>query len=199
MKILITLLITTLSLSFNAKAQSNLAYNNCELKPIAIGEKIPDQIWNRNFAIINHPNPISFMKLSQFGNKLIILDLWATNCHPCIESLDLMDSLSKSFKDDLVVIPVLMNDRIEKAHPFMIKKGYKWPCIVGDTTIGLDMMKNYSFSGGTIWIKDGKLLAAPLKQSVTAENIRKAINGEPINFALRKLLRKKIAEKELKP
>jgi thiol-disulfide isomerase/thioredoxin len=197
MKTLITLLIATFF--YTSKAQTKLAYNNCELKAITIGEKIPEQIWNRSFAIINHPKPITFLKLSEYGNKLIILDLWATNCHPCIESLDLLDSLNKEFKDDLIVIPVLMNDRIEKAHPFMIKKGYKWPCIVGDTTIGNDMMKDYSFSGGTIWIKDGRLLAAPKKQSVTAENIHKAIKGDPIIFALRTLTRQRMAIKGIQP
>nr|WP_121272148.1 redoxin domain-containing protein [Pedobacter schmidteae] len=191
MKILATLIIIT-ALFFSTKAQTNIAYNNCELKPIAIGEKVPEQIWNKALPIVNSPTMHSHIKLSDYGNKLIILDLWATNCHPCIESLALLDSLNRVFKDEIVVIPVLMHDRIERADPFMKKKGYKWPCVVGDTTIGTHMMKDYSFIWGCIWIKDGKLLGAPLKKYLTAENIRKALKGEAVGFMNRTPNRQKM-------
>lgn len=185
-------------LFFHTKAQTNATYNNCELKPVAIGEKIPDQIWNKALPIVNSPTRFSHLKLSDYGNKLIILDLWATTCHPCIESLALLDSLNKIFKEDMVVIPVMMRDRIERADPFMKKKGYKWPCVVGDTTMGMNMMKDYSIIWGTIWIKDGKLLAVPLKKSITAENIRKVIAGRPVQFMNLTLTREKMAEKGYK-
>lgn len=185
MKVYITLLIVTLFITI--KAQTNPSINKCELQPINIGDKIPDQVWNRDFAIINHTRRKEFLKLSEYGNKLIILDFWATYCKPCIKSLDYLDSIQHEFKDDLVVIPVLVYDKIDNAPAFMKKKGYKWPCIVGDTTIDKNMIDRYKVGYGTLWIKEGKLLAIPSKKSLTTDNIRSIINGQKVKFISRKL------------
>lgn len=179
-----TVLITiaTLFLFLGTTAQSNTATTNCELQPISIGDKIPEMIWDKSYPIINHNRTKAFMKLSEYGNKLIILDFWATYCHPCVESLDFLDSIQAEFKEELVVVPVLVHDKIEKAAPFMIKKGYPWPCVVGDTVMSYTMVRDCHVGFGTIWIKDGKLLAVPSKKSLTVDNIRKIIQNKPVTF-----------------
>jgi thiol-disulfide isomerase/thioredoxin len=179
----ISITITALFLFLAATAQTNLALNGCEVQPITVGDKIPDNIWDKYFPVVNNQSgPKSLIRLKDSGNKLIILDFWATYCHPCIESLDYLDSIKAEFKEQIVVVPVLINDRIENAFPFIKKKGYQWPSIVGDTTLARLMLRRYIQGFGLAWIKDGKLLAVPSKKYLTAANIRKVLQGELVNF-----------------
>ncbi|MDR6786475.1 thiol-disulfide isomerase/thioredoxin [Pedobacter africanus] len=183
-KTTLTIVLATLCLIFSSK--TNAQAIQTVIYPINTGDKIPPDIWNRSFPVINNPRFKSKISLKDYGNKLIILDFWATYCHPCIESLDLLDSIKARFKDDLVVIPVLINDLIENGSPFMKKKKYVWPSIVGDTTLHKVVLSRYLTGFGIAWIKDGKLLAVPGKKMLTAENIRRAIEGKPIEFINRK-------------
>ncbi|MNL14076.1 hypothetical protein D3C87_1350060 [compost metagenome] len=71
---------------------------------------------------------------------------------------------------------------MENAPSFIKKKGYAWPCIVGDTTMSQTLYRDNLIGFGTMWIKDGKLLAVPSKKSLTADNIRKIIQNQPVTF-----------------
>ncbi|MBB5440097.1 thiol-disulfide isomerase/thioredoxin [Pedobacter sp. AK017] len=182
---LIVLAALCLNFSLKANAQA-IKQKPSIIQPIKIGDKIPDTLWNKDFTVINHPQNKPTLKLKDYGNKLIILDFWATYCHPCVESLDYLHSIKDEFKDQLVVIPVQVYDRAAKGIPFMQKKGWIWPSITGDTLLNKVMLLRYLTGYGIAWIKDGKLLAVPSKKQFNAETIRKIIQGEPVEFINRK-------------
>lgn len=179
-----TIVLAALCLIFASKTYAQAA--QAELKSIYVGDKIPAQIWNSDFQAINHPQGKPTIKLKDYGNKLIILNFWATYCHPCIESLDYLNQIQTQFKNDLIVIPVQVYDSAERGLPFMKKKGWPWPSITADTTLNKIMLSNYLTGFGMAWIKDGKLLAVPSKKQLNPETIAKAIEGDPIEFINRK-------------
>lgn len=60
------------------------------IRPLNIGDKVPDQVWK---------------KLPGHGTKqLFILDFWATFCSTCIEAFPKMEALQKQFDKDIQVV-----------------------------------------------------------------------------------------------
>lgn len=52
--------------------------------------------------------------LNDFKGKIILIDVWATWCKPCIESFPAVQSLQKAFKDKPVVFLFIASDRDEE-------------------------------------------------------------------------------------
>ena len=56
------------------------------------------------------------VELSQFNGKIILLNLWATWCPPCIEELPALDRLQQRLgTDKLVIVAVSLDDDIKLA------------------------------------------------------------------------------------
>lgn len=165
----------------NSKAQTS-KQNPAKIRPLKIGDKIPDTLWNKQFRVINHPEGKETISLKDYRNKFIILDFWATYCHPCIESLDHLDSIKNDFNGELVVIPVQVYDGPIRGIPFMKKKGWTWPSITRDTLINKVLLINFLSGFGIALIKDRKLLAVPTKEQLTKANIARVIAGKGVKF-----------------
>jgi len=62
--------------------------------------------------------------LSQFKGKPVLVNLWATWCHPCVEEMPLLDALQKSLGDKLTVLAI-SEDRggTKVVQPFVDKLG----------------------------------------------------------------------------
>lgn len=80
---------------------------NIEVKPFQIGERLPDLPLKN---IINYKDTTT--TLSDFGNKIIILDFWATWCTSCIKMFPLEDSLQTVLSDAVQFI--LITDESKK-------------------------------------------------------------------------------------
>ena len=127
LSIVIVLLILSPMLS---SAQKTIEYSN-----IKVGDTAPDILFNNLTKY-----KTSEQRLSNFSEKLLIIDFWATWCSPCVGMLPRMDSLQKRYKDDLIFISITDQSRLY-AEPFLEKleknNGNKFdiPVIYGDTTI----------------------------------------------------------------
>jgi thiol-disulfide isomerase/thioredoxin len=68
-------------------------------------------------------NPVS---LSDFGGKLVVLNLWATWCAPCLREMPSLDRMQESLGDDVTVL-ALSEDRggSKIVDPFIEKLGLK--------------------------------------------------------------------------
>src|SRR5690554_4888812 len=81
-------------------AQSNV------IKPLGVGDVIPDELWDMSLRIVNHPQETETIVLNDFKGKLIILDFWGTFCGSCIAAMPGIAEIQQRHVDNMVVIPV---------------------------------------------------------------------------------------------
>lgn len=159
-RVCLCLLVTALSLT-KPKAQ--------ELKK---GDVCPDITVNE---VTNYNKPS--LSLSDFKDKILILDFWSINCLSCIEAFPKIDSLQKHFKGKLQLVLVSMENRgiVEtffKKHPKMKKPDV--PFITSDSI--LFSYFPHSYVPIQAWI-DGerKVIQVTDGYNATADNIKAAI------------------------
>ena len=182
-KTTLTIVMAALCLNLSSKATAQTSKQNPrKIRPLKIGDKIPDTMWNKQFRVINHPEGKETISLKDYRNKFIILDFWATYCHPCVESLDHLDSIKDDFNGQLVVLPVQVYDGPVRGIPFMKKKGWSWPSITRDTLINKVLLINFLSGFGIACINNGKLIAVPTKEQLTKANIARVIAGKRVKF-----------------
>lgn len=101
------------------------------------------------------------VKLSDFrGKKVVIVDFWATWCGPCVRGMPVSAATVEQFKDRVVFLPVVVDDResADKVRAFAAKKGWRFPLYLGGKAIGA----KYGVSGiphTVIVAKDGTVVA----------------------------------------
>ncbi len=108
---------------------------NVKKAKLTIGDKLPDIVIQN---VLDYP--ATELKLSDFKDKFVILDFWATWCVPCVSMMPRMDSLQQQFKERLQFLPVTYQ-RKEEVIPFLEK--YKkitnhkvsLPKVMGDTVL----------------------------------------------------------------
>nr|WP_255431195.1 TlpA disulfide reductase family protein [Pedobacter sp. N36a] len=161
----------SLCLFFKADAQSQIT----DIKPLNIGDTIPEAVWNVPLQVVNHPTGKKTITLNDYRGKLIILDFWATYCSPCIRSLNELDSLQKVFDKEIKVLPVMVYDLEKNALPFIKKKNWTWPSVVNDTTLNKIVFSKYLLGFGNVWIYDGRLWAIPRPKEINSGNISKVL------------------------
>lgn len=145
-----------------------------QLKPVRIGEKVPDITISQ---IVNSKS--NSVKISDFKDKLLIIDFWATWCSPCVAMLPKNDSLQKEFGGKVQFLAVSnqdgkrVQDFSEKLKTF---KHINFSSVVNDTT--LNAMFPHHYIPYYAWIgPDGKLIATTEENQITDNNIRKVIAG----------------------
>lgn len=84
-----------------------------DIKPLQIGDTLPNITFNN---IINYKSTSA--KLSDFNNKPIIIDFFATWCSGCIEALPHLDSLQRRFGDRIQIL-VVSREPIAKINAFL--------------------------------------------------------------------------------
>jgi thiol-disulfide isomerase/thioredoxin len=57
-------------------------------------------------------------KLSDYKDKIVILDFWASWCAPCKKSLPKLNQLAKSNDDKIVILTISVDDDISNARKF---------------------------------------------------------------------------------
>lgn len=64
--------------------------------------------------------------ISDFVGKVLIINLWATWCAPCIEEMPTLNNLQRDFIDSEIYIIALSQDRqgAKVAEPFVLKNGW---------------------------------------------------------------------------
>jgi thiol-disulfide isomerase/thioredoxin len=152
---------------------------------LKVGDTLPPELWSMPLDVINHPEGKETLTLSDYKDKLIILDFWATWCSPCIAMLPKQDSLQRQFKDQLQILPVTYQTG-EEVSTFMQKyekrKGVKngLPKVVNNQSL-----KPY-FQHGTlphyIWIKDGTVQAITGYSEVNRDQISAALTNQNLRL-----------------
>lgn len=81
-----------------------------EIKPLAVGDKIPEEIWQLPLSIVKHGASTKIVRLADYRGKVIVFDYWATWCASCIATMPKMHALAHEFAKDVVLLPITYED-----------------------------------------------------------------------------------------
>ncbi|MNU98411.1 Thiol:disulfide interchange protein TlpA [compost metagenome] len=178
--VILYFLVSMFSLSAQTPRKDSGA-NGLLIKPLKVGDSIPQSLWDLPIDIVNAPSKSDPFKLSQFRDrKLIIIDFWATWCSPCIKSIHKLDSLQPIFKDELAVFATSYEDR-DRVNAFLKKQGIK--LFSGTKTEYLKQYFPHKMIPHQVWIKNGKIIAITEGSNATGENIRRALKDDSFKLA----------------
>ena len=68
--------------------------------------------------------------LADTRGKVVILNMWATYCGPCVQELPVFERFQKAHADDVVVFIIHASDPLEDVPEFLAKKGIGLPCAI---------------------------------------------------------------------
>ena len=149
---------------------------------LKVGDTLSQELWSMPLRVINHPEGKETITLSEYEDKLIILDFWATWCGSCIKSLDKMDSLQKEFAGKLVVIPITYESAI-KAIPLILKRGLLLPSVVNDSI--LKQFFPHESIPHQVWIKDSSVMAITGPAYTFRENIENVLKNKEVKIVMK--------------
>ena len=69
--------------------------------------------------------------LASFKGKVILLNFWATWCHPCKEEIPDLITLQNQYKDDVVVLGFSVDDKPEDLREYAAEYKMNYPVLVG--------------------------------------------------------------------
>ena len=73
------------------------------------------------------------VKLSDYKNKVVLIDFWATWCPPCRKGIPDLIELQKEFKKDLVILGISVDTDTKPDVPGFIKNyGINYTVVYGD-------------------------------------------------------------------
>lgn len=162
------------------------AERQTEIKPLEIGDTIPEYIWQLPLQVVNHPAGKDTITLKDYRDKkLIILDFWATWCTSCIKAFPKLDTLQKDIGQKEMQI-VLVNSKSTRDNSISTKQLFRnkpyLPDLLSVTedTVFKELFPHRSIPH-YVWLRDGRLLATTKAEDLTCENIQKAMAGGAIN------------------
>jgi thiol-disulfide isomerase/thioredoxin len=71
------------------------------------------------------------VRLASYKGKVILLNFWATWCHPCKEEIPDLVTLQSQYKDDIVVLGFSIDDKAEDLKAYAAKYQMNYPVLVG--------------------------------------------------------------------
>jgi thiol-disulfide isomerase/thioredoxin len=171
-----------LCLYFSAKAQDNKP-----IHPLKVGDSVPE---------ILITNVMNFqgdkLHLSDFKNKTIILDFWATWCGSCIGAFPEDTKIQELYKDSiqfLLVNSKSTRDTKERVSLFFTTYHMSYrqlACVVEDTIF--DKLFPHNSIPYLVWIKNNKVLAITQDPNLVSQNIRSIETGKsPISSIFNKI------------
>jgi len=156
-----------------------------------IGTKAPDLVFNR---ILNFNTTSA--KLSDFNNKIVVIEYWGTFCSSCISSFPHLEELQSKFKNDLQVITIA-SDSEKRIAQFLSKRKLSLPVVIDEKNELATAFPHHIVPHTILIDKDGIVLAITEPSEITEDLISKVINkqkitlkekAELINFDQSKLL-----------
>lgn len=113
-----------------------------------------------NIEVNTKLNGIDFKDFK--GQKVILVDIFATWCPPCIEGIPVLNSLKEKYGDQFEIVSVLFEEGKTKAdiQAFIDKHGVNYPVFMGNETMNFinDFGKIEKVPEMYLFAKDGTFL-----------------------------------------
>lgn len=157
------------------------------IRPLEIGEKVPDLVIKKVF---NYPKKT--VKISDFKGKLLILDFWGTGCTNCMEALPAIDRVQKKFPDKVIVVNavLLSGEYPEIAAALKRYKPKAFSNYQMPTTTDVEQLSQYfpfNIVSHVVWIgPDGIVKAITGTEHITEENIQSLLDSKTVNWPVKK-------------
>lgn len=154
-----------------------------EIKPLQIGDTIPEELWNMPLQVVNHPEGKDTITLNDYRDKkLIILDFWATWCGPCINALHKLDSIESEFEADVLILPS-STEKIDLVKDKFEKEGFSLMTAVEQ--IPLRKYFPCQFLPHQVWISGNRLYITTDGEGNPRESIQHFMRGERPNLTMK--------------
>ncbi|MCL4638159.1 MAG: TlpA family protein disulfide reductase [Olivibacter sp.] len=179
--------------SSSPEAAYGVALSTDSIKPLQIGDTIPEALWHMPLQMVKAGQGGStVVTLNDYRGKLIILDFWATWCTACIQNFPKMESLQKDHLGDLNILPITMEDS-GKVRSFLsnYRRNMGRDFFLGTILEGEPIKKAFPHSTipHYVWIdRNGVFMAATAAEGME-ENIKRILNEETVALS-RKIDRK---------
>jgi len=143
-------------------------------KGLKLGDDLPpylvQKILNGNQRRLN---------TSDFKDKLLLLDFWATSCSGCVEALPRMEALQKQFGERIKVLPVTFEPEALVAS-FWKQNGHTKNLTI-PTAVEDKQFQEYfphEVIPHEIWVYKGKVIGITSESYTDADNITQVLNGK---------------------
>lgn len=180
-KIIFLSAIFFLSIGSNAIGQNKLNEQQ-QSTELSVGDSVPD-VLIRN--IVNYKKRKVY--LSDFKDKIVILDFLATSCSGCIQKLPLLDSLQNKYGNRIQILPVTFepdSNVYKMLHSNNKLKNSRLPFVTNDKV--LSKYFKHILIPHIAWIAKGKVVAITQSEYVTGHNIEAVIAGKSATWSIKK-------------
>ena len=80
--------------------------------PVSAAANVGDRAPDIHFDRLLPDQPLTNARFDAFAGKVVVLDLWATWCAPCVKSIPHRNELVEHFKDQPVVFLQFVNENV---------------------------------------------------------------------------------------
>jgi len=164
------------------------AFSQAVPKTLSIGDTVP-QIILRGYL----KDSTRTKKLSDYyKNKLLLIDLSATWCSPCVKAWPQLDSFKQAFTGQLEVLIISQEKRANVKRFFRVHPELKFGDLdfITDNYNAnriLDLAFPHKMVPEVIWVtSEGRIIAETSGDQVTKENISKALKNQLPKLRIRK-------------
>lgn len=143
------------------------------------GEKYPDEMLHHVFNYTSDS-----LKLSQFKNKLVILDMWDMRCASCIAAFPKIDALQKQFDKNIQILMVNKQSKDSTLDFFAKRKKIRLPQVPFITT-DTKLNEYFPYSGYPyhVWIDSSQTVHFITEShNATPEHIRDFLGGKKLTL-----------------
>lgn len=150
-------------------------------RTLNVGDMVPDTFIPK---ILNDTKGSAM--LSDYKDRLLIVDFWDTNCKGCIAAMPRLEALQKRFGNTLKILPVTVESAPD-IKKFLAENHYtkdlNISTVVEDKTLG--NLFRYKILSHEAWIYKGKLVALTQVDYIDSTNIQFILDGKKNNWPVK--------------